>query len=243
MIVRALQHVINGFFVDVGAYQPVVDSNTYALYQRGWRGVVAEPQQKLHPLWRQERPEDILVASAIGSAAGTTRFYEFAGRDQNATIDAGVAALHESEGRQASWTVIPQVPLTDILETYRPTGDIHLLSVDVEGAEGAVLAGLDMNRFRPWLLVLESTLPNRFQENFAAWEPLLLQQDYVFAYFDGVNRFYLAREHRELDCYFKHPPCVWDDFIDHRLYRAQETLIEIQQELSELKARRQPTIE
>jgi len=41
LIARALQHVAGGFYVDVGAYQPVVDSNTYVLYQRGWRGIAA----------------------------------------------------------------------------------------------------------------------------------------------------------------------------------------------------------
>ena len=39
MINRALGAVASGFYIDVGGYQPISDSNTCALYQRGWRGL------------------------------------------------------------------------------------------------------------------------------------------------------------------------------------------------------------
>ena len=32
-----------GFYVDVGAFHPIVGSNTYKLYLRGWRGITIEP--------------------------------------------------------------------------------------------------------------------------------------------------------------------------------------------------------
>jgi FkbM family methyltransferase len=236
LIVRALSEVENGFFVDVGAYHPVTDSNTYALYLRGWRGIAVEPQERFHPLWHDARPGDVVVGSAVGSRSGEVCFYEFADRRQNATTDHCVAAMHEAEGRQASCRVIPQVSLTEVLAQHRPSGDIHLLSVDVEGAEAAVLAGLDLSRFRPWVMVIESTVPNRFETNFSAWEPALLECGYRFVYFDAVNRYYLAQERAELQCYFTYPPCVWDDFVDHRLHLAQEAASAAQKQLNELQA-------
>ena len=45
MLWRALQHVENGFYVDVGANDPTVDSVTKAFYDRGWRGLNIEPVQ------------------------------------------------------------------------------------------------------------------------------------------------------------------------------------------------------
>jgi len=236
MIHRALGHIDKGFYVDVGAYQPIGDSNTFALYQRGWRGVAVEPQAKMQPLWAQHRPEDILVAAAVGAEVGEITFHEFPWNDQAATISPEIVAMHEREGRQVVRHTVPQVTLDHLLQKHRSQGDIHLLSVDVEGGERVVLQGLDRTRFRPWLIVLESTLPNRPQTNFSEWEPALLQSGYNFVYFDAVNRFYVAQEHSELKPHFSYPPCVWDGFVDYRLVQAQQAATRAQTELAALKA-------
>ena len=39
MLWRALQHIENGFYIDVGAAWPDVDSVTKAFYDKGWRGI------------------------------------------------------------------------------------------------------------------------------------------------------------------------------------------------------------
>lgn len=222
MIHRCLRNVTQGFYVDVGAYLPVADSNTCALYQEGWRGIVVEPQTRFHTLWHQQRPQDVLFEGVVGDCVGSATFYELDGMEQNATTDAEVLAMHQREGRTAQAHTVAQTTLTALLEQHRPQGDIHLLSVDVEGAEKQVLQGLNLQRFRPWLVVVESTLPNRPTPNHAQWEPLLLAQGYRFAYFDAVNRFYVPEERAELAQAFDHPPCVWDQFVDHRLIAAQQ---------------------
>jgi tetratricopeptide (TPR) repeat protein len=119
---------------------------------------------------------------------------------------------------------VPVYTLAGLLGQLRPAGEIHLLSIDVEGAEAAVLAGMDWARFRPWLVVIESTIPGLPTPNFADWEPYLLAQSYEFTYFDGVNRFYVAAEHAELKAHFNLPPNVWDDFKSYELTSAQSAL-------------------
>jgi FkbM family methyltransferase len=235
MINRALAHVSKGFYVDVGAYLPIADSNTCCLYQRGWRGIVVEPQPRFYPLWETHRPEDILVRGAVGNHSGEVTFYEVSQNEQNATTSENIAAMHEREGKPIGRRTVQQFTLNELLEQHRSAGEIHLLSVDVEGAELAVLQGLDRQRFRPWLIMLESTLPNRPQTNFEEWEHELLESNYDFAYFDAVNRFYVAREHAELKASFQHPPCVWDNFIDYRLVQAQQAATKAQTELAQLK--------
>jgi hypothetical protein len=73
-------------------------------------------------------------------------------------------------------------------------GDIHFLKIDVEGAEKSVLQGCDFNRFRPWLLVVEATLPTTQTPCYEEWEDLVLGAGYEFALFHEVNRYYVARE-------------------------------------------------
>lgn len=235
MLNRAFAGIPTGFYVDVGAYHPISDSNTYALYRRGWRGIALEPQGEYRKLWEQHRPLDILIGAAAGNTVGEGTFYELSGYEQNATTARDIAEMHRREGKQLKEKTIQMVTLDHVLGLYHPSGEIHCMSIDVEGAEKAVLEGLDRTRFRPWLILLESTLPNRPQTNFEEWESILLETGYEFAYFDAVNRFYLAKEHRELKQCFHFPPCVWDVFVDFRLIQAMEATSQAQNELTRLK--------
>ena len=87
--------------------------------------------------------------------------------------------------------------LTEIL-TEQAVGTIHFMVIDVEGAEGEVIAGLDLRRFRPWVLIVESTAPLSNEATQGSWESRVLESGYRFAAFDGVNRFYVAEEHAGL---------------------------------------------
>lgn len=55
---RALRHVERGFYIDVGAQDPVVDSVSLAFYEKGWRGVHVEPIKKFAKKLRAARPEE-----------------------------------------------------------------------------------------------------------------------------------------------------------------------------------------
>jgi hypothetical protein len=91
-------------------------------------------------------------------------------------------------------------------------GEIHFLKVDVEGFEKEVLLGADFTEFRPWILVIEATYPNSPEVNYGDWEKIVLEAGYRFAYFDGLNRFYVAAEHEELHASFSVPPNFFDGF-------------------------------
>ena len=97
-----------------------------------------------------------------------------------------------------------------------------------------MLAGMDWSRHRPWLVVIESTMPGVPTPNYEGWEPYLLAQGYEFAYFDGVNRFYVAAEHAELKAHFSLPPNVWDDFKSHELVSAQNALQSHEEKLNSM---------
>jgi hypothetical protein len=99
-------------------------------------------------------------------------------------------------------------------------GDVHFLKIDVEGFEGDVLRGMDFERWRPWVLVIEATLPNSRETNHASWEHLVTSRRYRYAWFDGLNRYYVAEEHAELMASFGIQPNVFDDYISHHLDKA-----------------------
>ena len=90
---------------------------------------------------------------------------------------------------------------------------VHFLKVDVEGFEREVLLGGDWSVNRPWIVVVEATAPLSTELRHAAWENILVEAGYKFVYFDGLNRFYVAREHADLEAGFSAPPNVFDDYV------------------------------
>ena len=66
---RALRDVSSGFYVDVGANDPRVDSVTRAFYERGWHGINIEPVAHWHDRLQADRPRDINLRVAAGPVA------------------------------------------------------------------------------------------------------------------------------------------------------------------------------
>ena len=215
MLWRALKHVNQGFYIDVGAAWPEEHSVTKAFYDAGWNGVNIEPNPAFHTLLVQERPRDINLKLALTEHAGdaTLEIFENTGLS---TLDAGIASLHHESGRSHLTQSVTTGTLADIWEQYVPAWQpVHFVKVDVEGLEAAVLRGNDWLKHRPWVVVVESTVPMSQIESFADWQPLLLAADYGLAYADGLNRFYVAKEQEALLSAFQYPPNFFDHF---RLY-------------------------
>jgi FkbM family methyltransferase len=229
MLWRALGHVQRGFYVDVGAQRPVIDSVTKAFYSRGWTGINIEPAARWYEELRADRPHDVNLRLVAGASEGSVAFYDV--RETGlSTTDAALAAGYERQGWDVSKVEVSCRTLDAILAEHA-RGDIHFLKIDVEGAEADVLRGLDLRRYRPWILVAESRAPNSAEEVHAAWEPGVLAQGYRFAYDDGLNRFYVAEEHAGLLQHFATPPNVRDDFV---LDAEWEAKAEVQRMRSEI---------
>jgi FkbM family methyltransferase len=207
---RALKHIKNGLYIDIGAQDPVVESVSLAFYERGWRGLHVEPSPVYADKLRTERQDECVIQAAIANRDGNLSFFEVGGTGLN-TGDIDIAARHRKAGFAIHEVEVPCVRLSKLLEPYQDR-DIHWLKIDVEGMEGEVIASWAPSPARPWILIVESTLPNSREESFSDWEPTVLNLGYDFVYFDGLNRFYVSHAHAELKCNFGVGPNFFDDF-------------------------------
>lgn len=216
---RALGHIKNGFYIDVGANDPVDHSVTKAFYDAGWSGINIEPLPAFHQQFEQQRPRDINLAIAAGASDGSLTLFDVPSVNGWASPDRAVADAHRADGFEVAELTVPVRTLAGVCANY-VKGDIHFLKVDVEGFEGEVLRGMDFERWRPWVLVIEATMPNSRITNHETWEALVTSRRYRYAYFDGLNRYYVAEEHAELAQALSVPPNVFDDYITHHLDKA-----------------------
>jgi FkbM family methyltransferase len=209
---RALKHIDRGFYIDVGANDPDHESVTKAFYEQGWRGINVEPVPQWFERLEKARPRDINLQLALGAESGEITLYEIPDTGLS-TAEKKFAERHQAElGFQSRELRVKMDTLSRVCESFH-LAPIHFLKVDVEGAEKAVFQGADFGKIRPWIILVEATLPLSREESYSDWEPLLLNAGYEYAYFDGLNRYYVAGEHENLKSAFKAPPNVFDDFV------------------------------
>ena len=96
MLWRALKHVNNGFYIDVGANDPVIDSVTKAFYDAGWHGINIEPVSQWYKKLESDRPRDINLQIAAGAEEGELLIFELPDTGLS-TVDKAIAERHELE--------------------------------------------------------------------------------------------------------------------------------------------------
>jgi FkbM family methyltransferase len=187
----------NGTYIDIGAGHPVADNVSFWFYERGWSGIVAEPQPELAALYAHVRPRDTVVTSLVGRSEGEIDFHRVDRLHGFSTTVQSHAEQAKNFGAGYRTLRLPVTTLAKLCETMR-LNDIDFLKIDVEGGEPDVLAGADFNRFRPKVIVIEAVTPGANEPAWQTWEPQLLAQGYRFVLFDTLNRFYVAEERPEI---------------------------------------------
>ena len=197
-LLRCFPDQPRGFYIDIGAGHPVYDNVSFAFYLRGWSGITVEPNPWLTQLSAAVRPRDRRIQSLVGAALGETDFYLVEDFHGMSTASADNARAVEAEfGKKAQRLTVPVTTLSTLCGQHAPA-EIDVLKIDVEGAELDVLRGGDWRRFRPRVVVLEAFAPVTLAP---AWEPceaILTANDYRYAFFDSLNRYYVANEHPEI---------------------------------------------
>ena len=206
-----------GFYIDIGAAHPEHLSVTKHFYDRGWQGINVDPLRSSIELFNERRPRDLNLNLAISSQDGQREFFEVPDYLELSTFSPykSLTDKYETTAYQ-----VETLSGNSLFMQYvnRP---VDFMKIDVEGAEFDVVNSIDFSTHRPKVLVIEATLPNAafpgWQnlaaiENFVNWESLLLKSGYLFAYFDGLNRFYVSQENKHLLIFFSIGPCLWDNF-------------------------------
>lgn len=207
---RALKHVENGFYIDIGAQDPVIDSVSRGFYEKGWRGIHVEPTETYAGKLRANRPDEEVVQAAIGKGEKEIAFFEIPETGLS-TGEPTIAASHRNNGATIVETTVPLIPLNELFGHVAPR-EIHWLKIDVEGMEKSVLETWLPSNARPWIVVVEATKPNSQIPSHESWEPMLLSIGYEFIYFDGLSRYYIALERLDLKSQFGVGPNIFDNF-------------------------------
>lgn len=142
----------DGYFVEVGANEPQRASQTWDFEQRGWRGILVEPQPDLAERLRRERNAQVVAAACSRPENDGRRMtLQLAGPHSSMTeVVPGATKFGRIE--------VPVRTLDAILQQASAPAPIDFVSIDVEGHELDVLQGFDLERWRPRLILVEDHL-------------------------------------------------------------------------------------
>ncbi len=210
LLARLFEGQAGGFYIDVGGGHAIADNVTYHFYRQGWRGIVVEPQAALGPLYRRIRPRDALVQALAGRQEGSLELFEATTFHGLSTASPQHAVAAEQAGVAGRRVSKPVTTLAKLCAEHAPSV-IDMLKIDVEGNEAEVLGGADFGRHRPRVILVEAIEPLSMADASHRFEPMLLGQGYRFAFFDNLNRWYVAEEQAgSLLPRFPTEPLRWD---------------------------------
>jgi FkbM family methyltransferase len=190
VLARAFGDRPAGFYVDIGANDPTEDSVTRLFYDRGWRGINVEPQLSYFQALCEARPRDTTLNIGIAAKAGTLTMHYVPRAPGMSTFSEKQAMLLADAGYELEQRELAVRPLDEVLEQHADQ-EIDFLKVDVEGLEHEVLDGVDWSRWRPRVIVVETTPEEE------PWERRLLDAGYRRVLWDGINLFFVRAEDAE----------------------------------------------
>lgn len=154
-----------GFYVDVGAHDPIRFSNTNFFYRRGWRGISIDPNDGVDERFRSKRPDDCFVRAAISDVESEASFYVYNEPALNGIDNDRTEELAGTNYKLIRVDKLKTYPLAAIMDRHAPEKlpSPSFLSVDVEGLELKVINGHDWEKY-PFDYLLIELRPERLQD-------------------------------------------------------------------------------
>lgn len=169
-----------GFYVDVGANDPVLDSQSQHLEALGWTGLLIEPDPDCCEQLRKNRTGTVVqMACSSPQNAGKQLLLNRAG--PHSTLEDRPIAL----GAVVRSQVAVQCDTLDaILRAHNAPVGFDLLSMDIEGHELVALSGFSFDVWQPRLVLLEDHVTHLSKHQ------LMRRSNYQLLMRTGLNSWY-----------------------------------------------------
>jgi hypothetical protein len=188
-----LRYVAEGTYMDIGANHPIIYNNTYLSYTIGWTGLAIDGQAKFSSLWREKRPKDLFLNCIVSDTEKEVVLNVFS-NDSMASCDSETVFRYSQRFENRDIEKINSTSRT-IFDVWsnQINGEVHLMSIDIEGEELNAIKGANLVTFRPGVISVEI-------KNLSLYHPL---KDPIVRALADSGYFLIAKT--PLDCIFIDP--------------------------------------
>lgn len=154
-----------GIFFDVGAYEAINISNSYHFEMNNWDVYCFEANTMLIEELKSKR-KNVYNYAISNENLDKVEFNVVKGCWGGGSLMAGLSAINLDADymnvfsggiKEIIKIEVPQKTLNSVIETeICQLNEIDIMSIDVEGGELNVLKGLDLNKYKPKILVIEN---------------------------------------------------------------------------------------
>jgi FkbM family methyltransferase len=142
----------NGFYVDIGANNPIIQSNTHYFYKKGWKGINIDANPKSMKYFNKVRKRDANLNIPISDKEELLDYYIFSSSFFNTfskeQMEVYKDMLVDTQQLQTQ-------TLENLLNKHLINKEIDFLSIDTEGWDLKVLKSNNWNKYRPKVILIE----------------------------------------------------------------------------------------
>tara|TARA_A100001015_G_C14880177_1_gene668104 strand:- start:401 stop:1072 length:672 start_codon:yes stop_codon:yes gene_type:complete len=142
----------DGFYIDAGCYHPIRLSNTKFLHDKGWKGINIDINKKSIDLFKIARREDVNLNIGIGNKNEVLEAYFKKDLFHANTMDYEHKKNFIGDSLKKKINVHT---LDTVIDKYAKNKNIDLIDIDCEGKDLEVLQGLDLNKHKIDLILIE----------------------------------------------------------------------------------------
>jgi len=144
-------------YVEIGANHPIATSSTYLIRQKyGSRGILVEPNPKLAADLRKFREGDTVVEAACVADDSTHMDMVICDEaNELSSTDPDFIQRFMNKGLKSFERRVKAVNINEIMEIANNRYQLFYLSIDVEGPDVEILAAINYNAYRPFIIQIE----------------------------------------------------------------------------------------
>jgi len=159
-LIDYFKKVSNGRYIDVGAFHPFRGSNTYLLYNKGWRGINIDLNKTSIDLFKLARPADINLNLVVSDNQEKITIYQNKDLGKMNTINPKYASYYL---KNCSMRESASFSLNNILEKYYfKNKKFEFINIDAEGSEYTILKNIDFKKYTFKIILVETHKWNSF---------------------------------------------------------------------------------
>lgn len=184
-VLSELNYKKNGFFVEFGACDGLIFSNSYLLEKEfGWKGILAEPAKCWHNQLKNNRNCWIETDCVWGVSDSFLTFNETDTAELSTIDNFGLYGDHALSREKGNTYSVKTISLNDLLEKYNAPKEIDYLSIDTEGSELEILSNFDFSKYSFRVITCEHNYTPMREKIFE----LLINNGYLRV-FEEVSKF------------------------------------------------------